>query len=94
MLDNYANQSMTWKHVTAISDTNQATYTSSTIKGRKETGFRLIRNAQGDEVVSSATVFTESAVQANDLIDDRLVIAVANEIQLGGTVGFYEVFLK
>jgi hypothetical protein len=53
----------------------------------------MVRNAQGQETVSSATVFTASPVLVNDLIDDKLVIAVNSAITLGGGVGFYEVYL-
>lgn len=93
MLANYANQSLTWKHVTAVSKYNEKTYSSATIKGRKETGFKLIRDAQGKETVSSARVFTESAVTVDDLIDDKLVVAVESNVALNGSVQFYTVFL-
>ncbi len=93
MLTNYANQSLTWKHVTAVSKYSEKTYTSTTIKGRKETGFKLIRDAQGKETVSSARVFTESAVTVDDLIDDKLAIAVESNVALNGTVQFYTVYL-
>jgi len=94
LLDRYANQSLTWKHVTAINEYNEPTYSSTTIKGRKETGFKMIRNSQGQESVSSAQVFTESAIEVNDLIDDKLVMAVDTQIKLDGAVGFREVYLK
>jgi hypothetical protein len=93
VLGNYANQSLTWKHVTAISKYSEKTYTSTTIKGRKETGHKLIRDAHGKETVSSARVFTESAVTVDDLIDDKLVIAVESNILLNGSIGYYTVHL-
>ena len=93
MISAYTNQSLTWKHVSSINEYNEPTYTTSTIKGRKETGFKMIRDAQGQETVSSATVFTKSAVTVNDLIDGKLVIAVDSQITLGGSVLFYEVYL-
>ena len=94
MISTYTNQSLTWQSVSSINQYNEATYTTTTIKGRKETGFKMVRNAQGQETVSSATVFTASPVLVNDLIDGQLVIAVNSEITLGGGVGFYEVYLK
>ena len=93
MLSNYANQSLTWKHAGALNEYAEPTYATKTITGRKETGFKLIRNAQGQEIVSSAKVFTESAVEANDLIDGKLVIAVTSQVNLNGSVEFYEVWL-
>ena len=93
MLANYANQPLTWKHVTAVSKYDEKTYASTTVKGRKETGFKLIRDAQGKETVSSARVFTESAVTIDDLIDDKLAIAVESNVALNGTVQYYTVYL-
>lgn len=79
--------------MTGINEYNEPTYATSTIKGRKETGFKLIRNAQGQEVVSSATIFTKSAISNNDLIDGKQVISVESMIELNGSVMFYEVYL-
>ena len=93
MIGDYANQSLTLKKVTATSEYNEKTYTTSTIKGRKETGFRLIRNQFGQETISSATVFTATLVNVDDLIDDKLVIASIPQVGLGGTVQYYEVYL-
>lgn len=93
MLSDYANQSLTLKHVTSVNEYNEPSYTTTTIKGRKETGFKLIRNAAGQMVVASAIVFTKSAVSNNDLIDGSLVISVKSDISLDGTTLFYEAFL-
>jgi hypothetical protein len=93
MISAYTNQSLTWKHVSSINEYNEPTYATSIIKGRKETGFKMIRDAQGQETVSSAQVFTKSAVAVNDKIDDKLVIAVDSQITLNGSISFYEVYL-
>lgn len=94
MIGNYANQSLVWNHVLTINDYNEAaTYSTATIKGRMETGHKLVRNNKGEEVVSSARVFTESAVECGDLIDEKLVISVESTIKLNGSVGYYTVFL-
>lgn len=94
VLGNYANQSLTWKHVTTVNKYNEPTYAKAAIiKGRKETGHKLIRDAKGQETVSSARVFTESAVTINDLIDDKLVISVESAIGLNGAVQYYTVYL-
>ena len=86
MLTDYSNQSMTWGKRSATPNTyNEYTYTDSTIAGRKETGFKLIRNARGEEVVSSARVYTESVIKSGDLIDGSIVIAVIEAIDLDGT---------
>ena len=93
MLDRYANQSLTWKHVATTNKYGESTYTTSTVKGRKETGYKLVRNSKGEEVVSSARVFTQSTVVEKDLIDEKIVVAVDYAIGLNGTVKFYTVYL-
>ena len=94
MLDDYANQSLIWMHVLTLNEYNEiATSTTTTIKGRKDTGFKLIRNAQGQEIVSTAYVATKSAIAANDTIDGKLVISSEPAIDLDGSVLFYEVYL-
>jgi hypothetical protein len=93
LLNNYLNQSLTWSYAGTPSEYNESTYTTSTIKGRMETGFKLIRNAQGQEVISSAVVFTRSAVQNNDLINNRRVISVESMVDLDGSINWYEVYV-
>ena len=93
MLDDYLNQSLEWKHVTSINEYNEPTYTTATIKGRKETGHKLIRNVQGQEVVSSAWFSTESAVCNNDLIDGSLVISIEFSVDLDGVTQWREGYL-
>lgn len=93
MIDQYLNQSLTWKHVSAISEYNEKTYSSSTIKGRKESCNKLIRNASGQESVVSTFVATESAISVNDLIDDKLVVSSEPMVNLDGAIEFYEVYL-
>lgn len=93
-MPNYFNQSLTWKHVTSVSDTNKPTTTSSTIKGRMELGYTLVRGQFGEEIVSTAWVSTMSVVEVNDFINDKLVVAGGPEINLDGTVHHYEIFLK
>ena len=93
MMKSYFNQSLLLQKVASNNEYNEPTYTSSTIKGRKETGNKLIRNAQGQEIVSTACVFTLSSVSNGDLIDGRVVVSVENSIDLNGKVAFFEVYL-
>jgi hypothetical protein len=94
MLTDYANQALTLQSVSSVNEYNEPTYTTATIRGRKEDGFKLIRNAQGQEVVSSAFVMTETAVDVNDKIDGKFVIVVNTIPDLGGAVDHYEVYLQ
>lgn len=95
MLDDYANQSLTWVHVLTLNEYNEiATSTTTTIKGRKDTGLKLICNAQGQEILSTAYVATKSAITVNDNIDGKLVVSSEPAIDLDGRVLFWEVYLK
>jgi hypothetical protein len=93
MISNYANQSLEWKQAGTPNAYNEPTYTTLTICGRKETGHKLVRNKKGEEVVSSARVFTESAVECGDLIDDRLAISVEVSIGIDGKEKYRTVYL-
>lgn len=92
MITEYANQSLTWKVAGTPDQYNEITYTSSTIKGRKEINNRLIRNSEGEEVVSGSFIVTASAVAVGDMIDDKLVLRSEPLPDLDGTTVFYEVY--
>ncbi len=94
MISEYMNQSLTWKHVSTISEYNEKTYTSTTIKGRKETCNKLIRTPTGQETTVNTFISTESAIAVNDLIDDKLVISSEPMVDIDGTTLFYEVYLQ
>jgi hypothetical protein len=94
MINNYTNQTLTLKRPSTPNEYNESTYTSTKIKGRKEDGYKLIRNKYGEEVVSSARVFTKTSVETDDLIDDRLVISSEPLSDIDGATGFYTVYLK
>lgn len=94
MIENYANQTLILKRPLSVNEYNEATYSATSIKGRKESGFKLIRNKTGEETVSSARVFTKTLVQVDDLIDDMLVISTEPLTDLDGSTGFYTVYLK
>lgn len=94
MLTDLANQALTWQSVASINAYNEPTYTTATIYGRKEDGFRQIRNAQGEITVSSALVLTDSAVAVGGKIDGRIIIAVETIRDLGGAVDHYEAYLQ
>ncbi len=93
LLKRYANQSLTRKTPASVSKYNEITWTSTTIKGRKEPTNKLIRNDKGEEVVTSTFVMTESLVLVGDMIDDQRVLLVDALPNLAGTTEFYEVYL-
>ena len=94
MINNYTNQTLTLKRPSTPNEYNESTYTSTKIKGRLENGYKLIRNKQGEETVSSARVFTKTLVQVDDMINDMLVISPEPLTDIDGKTGFYTVYLK
>lgn len=94
MLELYANQTLSWQHVTSISDTNQPTFgTAASIKGRKESSIKKVLNADGEEVLSNAQILTVTAVSEGDKVDGHIVVAVKDAVALDGSILFWEVFL-
>lgn len=99
MIKAYLNQSAGWqanKH--EPNQYNESTYADPvSIPCRFEYKRRMVRNKQGQEVISEATMFTEKPVKPDDLITfdniDWVVITVANEVGLNGSVAFYEVMM-
>lgn len=94
MIESYMNQNLIWKHSVSVNEYNESTYSVMTIKGRKETGLKLVKNKLGEDVLSSSRVFTQTAVSIDDLIDDSEVINLETLIDIDGTTGFYTVYLK
>ena len=93
MIAEYLNQNLSWGHAGTPNEYNESTYTTTTIKGRKQTGFKLVRDSAGAQVVSSAMVMTETTISIGDLIDTDEVIAVNPAIDLDGATQWNEVWL-
>ena len=89
----YLNQDVTWKEKTDQDFYNKPTYSSSSIKARKEKKRRMVRDAQGEEVISETTVYTQSNIGLEDQIDGEQVINVSEWIDKGGDVVGNEVFI-
>ena len=47
MIKAYTNQTLILKKPASVNEYNEATYSSTSIKGRLENGYKLIRNKQG-----------------------------------------------
>lgn len=94
MLKPYANQSLLWERGGDPNVYNERTFTSATIKGRKEPTSKIIISQDGEQIVTSSFVVTASAVSVNDKIDSRLVISSEPMYDLNGKVLFYEVYLR
>lgn len=64
-----------------------------TIKVRKEAHRKLIRDAEGNTVVSGTTVFSTVEIRTQDRIDGVDVISVGDWVTAGGVVVGWEAYL-
>ena len=69
MIDFYLNQSITLKSKISKNKFNEATYNTSTIKARLEFKRKMVRNSQGQEVISEAFLMTTAIVNPDDVIN-------------------------
>ena len=97
MIDGYLNQRAVWKRVVGQNMYGEPETKQKTIKVRWEGKRRLVRDNQGQEVVSEARVFCSEAVKPGDELefDGRSwpVIAVSVVPGLDGAVSHREVSL-
>jgi uncharacterized protein with ACT and thioredoxin-like domain len=73
MISAYLIDEIVIKNLVSLDQWNEPTWATVTVKGRIEWASKLIRNAQGEQVVSAALVYFGSDV-AGLTIDDRIVI--------------------
>lgn len=93
MIEDYFTDKKVWRHITGTDDYNQSTYADKTIDCKFNEKVKLVRDKNGNQVVSQATVFCKDAVRIDDLIDNRVVLAVLTLDGLDGIVEGYEVSL-
>lgn len=95
MIEQYLNQTATWKRTNNLNEFGEPITTSQVIKVRWEGKRRLVRDKQGQEVVSEARVFCLDPVQPGDILTyggkDWPVITVSEVPDLGGNVVYQEV---
>jgi len=95
MIKDYLNQTAKWKEMTSSDGYPPQPGTGTEIKVRWEDKRRLVRNAQGVEVVSEARVFCVEDIKPGDVLEwqgrDWPVIAVSMVPSLDGKMVFYEV---
>lgn len=95
MITGYLNQTAIWHYVTGMNEYGEPSTSSKTIKVRWEGKRRLVRNNEGQEVVSEARAFCVEPVQPGDILQyaghDWPVIAVSETPGLDGQVHFREV---
>ena len=97
MIGDYCNQTISVKIKGEPNENNEAVYTNSTIQGRFEYKRRIVRDKQGQEVVSEAKLFTETSLKTDDIViyDNKewSVMFVMNMTDLDGDIVGYEVLL-
>lgn len=95
MIGAYLNQTAQWKKMIGSDGYPPQPGTGTEIKVRWEDKRRLVRNAQGVEVVSEARVFCVEDIKPGDVLEwqgrDWPVIAVSMVPSLDGKMVFYEV---
>ena len=93
-LKRYCNQTVTLERATEPDEWGTAGYgPPESIKVRKQAGRKLIRDAEGNTVVSGTTVFSTVEIKAQDKIDGIEVISVGDWIEFDGTVCGWEAYL-
>lgn len=96
MIRDYLNQTAQWYQKTGTNAYGEPEFAAPVqIKVRWEGKRRLVRNAQGEEVVSEARVFCLKAVATGDKLEyggrQWPVIAVSEMPGLDGGISHYEV---
>lgn len=94
MIRGYLNQNARWKKLISEDGYPPQPGSPTEIKVRWEAKRRLVRNAQGQEVVSEARVFCLESIQPGDVLEyggrDWPVIAVSEAVGLDGKTMFRE----
>ena len=95
IMDDYLNQSATIRSKTGTNAFGEPVFTDVPIKCRWEANQKLLRDTQGQQVVSVGRVFTNVAVKPTDLLNDGsrdwVVISVADMPDLDGITQYWEV---
>lgn len=69
MFETYANQTLVWKHRQGVRDDGMTLYADEKpIRARAEYHRTLVRDKNGDQVVSEALVMTKAGVTPGDVI--------------------------
>jgi hypothetical protein len=95
MIDLYLNQNATWKQVIGNDGYGDPITNDVPIKCRWEANQRLVRDKQGQQVVSVGRVFTNVPVKVGDYLNDGNrdwpVIMVQDMPGLDGKIAYREV---
>ena len=93
-LKRYCNQAVTLERATGPDEWGASGYEPAVeIKARKEANRKMIRDAEGNTVVSNTTVYSTVEVRPNDKIDGSEVISAGEWIERDGTLCGWEAYL-
>lgn len=93
-LKRYCNQTVMLERATGPDEWGTAGYEPPVeIKARKEANRKLVRDADGNTVVSNTTLYTTDKIETQDKIDGIEVIGVGEWVEFDGTICGWEAYL-
>ena len=97
MLDVYTNQEVKIKRVLGKDEYGDIQTEIKTIKGRLQFKHKIVVNAEGQQVTSSATLYTKENLKLSDYIvynnKEFKIIAISEIVNLNGEIEFREVYI-
>ncbi len=97
MLDVYTNQEVKIKRILGKDEYGDVQTEIKTIKGRLQFKHKIVVNAEGQQVTSSATLYTKENLKLSDYIvyNDKefKIIAISEIVNLNGEIEFREVYI-
>lgn len=97
MLDEYMNQIIQIKSVLGKDEYGDIQTETKTIKGRLQFKHKIVVNAEGQQVTSSATLYAKENLKLTDFIlykgKEFQIIAISEVVGLDGNIEFREVYV-
>jgi hypothetical protein len=97
MLDEYTNQLIQIKSIVGKDEYGDIQTEIKTIKGRLQFKNKIVANAEGQQVTSSATLYTKENLKLTDYIvynnKEFKIIAISEIVGLDGNIEFREVYV-
>lgn len=97
MLDMYTNQEVKIRRVVGKDEYGDIQTETKIIKGRLQFKHKIVVNAEGQQVTSSATLYTKENLKMTDFIvynnKEFQIIAMSEAVGLDGNIEFWEVYV-
>lgn len=97
MLDVYTNQEVKIKRVLGKDEYGDIQTEIETIKGRLQFKHKIVVNSEGQQVTSSATLYTKENLKLSDYIlyngKEFKIITISEIVNLNGEIEFREVYI-